>query len=55
MVRSPMTEDELKGFGLEPSPRQHSFSEEWHIDALEAVNDGYPVMVTGRRNRARIT
>jgi len=47
MVRSPMTENELRGFGLEPSPRSHSFTEEWHIDALEAVNDGYPVMVTG--------
>ena len=46
-TRSPMTEAELCAIGLDPSPRSHTFSEEWHVDSLEAINDGFPVMVTG--------
>ncbi|MAR83228.1 MAG: hypothetical protein CMF55_00320 [Legionellales bacterium] len=47
MVRSPMTEDEINSFGLTVDPRHHTFSEVWHQDVLESVEDGHPIFITG--------
>ena len=47
MTRSPMTEAEINSFGLTVDPRHHTFSEEWHQDVLESVEDGHPIFITG--------
>lgn len=47
LPRYGVTEAELEKLGLPAQPRAHSFDEEWHMEAVEAIADGDVVLVHG--------
>lgn len=47
LERYAVTEAELESIGLPAQPRSHTFEEEWHEQALEAIADGDVVLVHG--------